>query len=275
MTFGVSPNKPETGYGYIEVEKQIDQEELLGFNINSFVEKPDLETAKKFVFSKKYFWNSGIFLFKASVIINEMKIFCPEIYKFCLEAYNFSTRDLDFLRLDKERFNNCPDISLDKAVMEKTKLGIVVPMNVGWSDVGNWSSLWQESEKDSDGNILVGKVINEKVFNSYIMSNHRLVVGLGIEGLIIIETNDAVLVANKEKSQDIKGIVSLLNKKKFTEGNIHKKVFRPWGSYLSIAEDKGWQVKELMLIQAHPYLCKNIILEPNIGLLFLELHWWN
>ena len=126
VTFGVSPNKPETGYGYIEVEKQIDQEELLGFNINSFVEKPDLETAKKFVFSKKYFWNSGIFLFKASVIINEMKILCPEIYKFCLEAYNFSTRDIDFLRLDKERFNYCPDISLDKAVMEKTDLGYVV-----------------------------------------------------------------------------------------------------------------------------------------------------
>ena len=198
--------------------------ELLGFNINSFVEKPDLETAKKFVFSKKYFWNSGIFLFKASVIINEMKIFCPEIYKFALEAYNFSTRDLDFLRLDKERFNNCPDISLDKAVMEKTKLGIVVPMNVGWSDVGNWSSLWQESEKDSDGNILVGKVINEKVFNSCYYEQSSIIVGLGIEGLIIIETNDAVLVANKEKSQDIKGIVSLLNKKKFTEGNIHKKV---------------------------------------------------
>ena len=277
VTFGVFPNKPETGYGYIEVERKIDQEKLLGFSINSFVEKPDLETAKKFVFSKKYFWNSGIFLFKASVIINEMKILCPEIYKFCLEAYNFSTRDLDFLRLDKERFNNCPDISLDKAVMEKTKLGIVVPMDVGWSDVGNWSSLWQESEKDIDGNILVGKVINKKVSNSYIMSNHRLVVGLGIEDLIIVETNDAVLVANKEKSQDIKGIVSLLNKKKFTEGNMHKKVFRPWGSYLSIAEDKGWQVKRInvnpgasLSLQKHNYRTEHWIIVSGTALVELE-----
>ena len=277
VTFGVYPNKPEIGYGYIRVDSQIDNEDIKAFSISSFVEKPDLETAKTFVSSQNYFWNSGIFLFKASAIINEMKTLCPEIYKFCLETFNHCTKDLDFLRLDKEYFSNCPNISIDKAVMEKTNLGMVISMNVGWSDVGNWSSLWQESRKDNDGNILIGKVINKNVSNSYIMSNHRLVVGLGLEDLIIIETNDAVLVASKEKSQDIKGIVSFLKEKKFTEGNTHKKVFRPWGSYLSIAEDERWQVKRInvnpgasLSLQRHKFRTEHWIVVSGTAKVELE-----
>ena len=245
VTFGVCPDSPETGYGYIKVNSVLDVNVLKGLKIESFVEKPDLQKAKEFLTSKKYLWNSGIFIFKASVIINEVKRLSPEIYSSCLKSFRNATSDLDFLRLNAEQFNNCPNISLDKAVMEKTNLGIVIPMNVGWSDVGNWKSLWSQSKKNSDRNILSGKVITDKVFDSYIMSNSRLVVGLGLENLIIIETNDAILIANKDKSQDIKKIVSILNKKNFEEGRIHKKVFRPWGSYMSIAEDAGWQVKRI------------------------------
>jgi len=186
-----------------------------------------------------------MFMFKAKEIIKEINKFSPEVLLTCKDAISKSVVDLDFQRLDKNSFAKCNDISIDVAVMEKTKRGIVIPLDVGWSDVGSWEVIWEHSKKDRDGNYLEGKVHLENTKNSYLRSEDRLIVGIGLKDIVIIETVDAILVANISETQCVKDIVKTLEIKGKSEANIHKKIYRPWGNYTSIAKGENWQVKKI------------------------------
>ncbi len=245
VTFGITPNSPETGYGYIEAKEPLMKNSLNSSKISKFIEKPNLETAKKLVMDNRYTWNSGIFIFKASILLKEIEKYSPEILKFCKEAYKNNTKDLDFQRLDPRAFSKCPNISIDKAIMEKTKRGSVIPLDAGWSDIGSWESLWTIQHKNLEGNYISGKVVAENCKNSYLMSENRLVVGLGLSNVIVVETRDAVLIANKSKSQEIQKIVGNLKKNKNVEANYHRKIYRPWGHYTSVEEGSRWKVKRI------------------------------
>ena len=243
--FGVIPSYPATGYGYIKSINILDINESSPIKVSKFIEKPNLETASKIIKDKKYSWNSGMFVFKAKAILSEIKAFTPDILENCKECLNRSIKDLDFLRLDNDIFLKCQDISIDVAVLEKTKKAFVFPLCCGWDDIGSWESLWKISKRDINGNSIKGKVINKNSSDCLFRSEDRLIVGLGLKDLIIIETKDAVLVADKSSSQDVKEIVSFLNKNGFKEGEQHKKMFRPWGNYLSIEEKNNWQIKKI------------------------------
>ena len=245
LTFGVVPHKAETGYGYIEAKKILDSEALKAEDIKRFIEKPDKEIAEEFIKDQRYFWNSGIFLFKASILINEIKKLQPEIYKSCKTALSKKLLDLDFQRLDKKSFESCDDISIDKAIMEKTNSGMVLPLNAGWSDIGSWNSMWEISDKDDNGNVVLGDVVLRSSNNSFLKSEKSLLVALGIKNLIVVETTDAILVANKDKIQDLKNFVFQIGLEGKKEVKMHKTIFRPWGFYTSIAEDFNWQVKKI------------------------------
>lgn len=260
VTFGVPPTTPETGYGYIECGKGIDLLSNDAKYIKKFIEKPSYELASSFLEDKKYLWNSGIFIAKAKVLISEIKKFSPKVYNSCIQTFKNKYSDLDFQRLTNRDFEKCPNISFDLAIMERTAKGIVLPLDAGWSDVGSWKSLWEISDKDSHGNVLNGKVILKDSENCYLSSEERLIVGIGLNNLLIIETNDATLISDKRKSQVIKEIVPLLNKKGYQEGETHKKVYRPWGSYTSIEEDSTWKIKKIIVnpysslsLQMHKY----------------------
>ena len=244
VTFGIEPNSPNTGYGYIETYDEISEENQHS-KIKSFIEKPSLEIARELIKDKHFLWNSGIFLFKASTILKELKKYNPEIIKICEEAINKGSKDLDFFRVNKEIFQQSPDLPIDIAVMEKTKLGTVFSLKVGWNDIGNWKSIWENSKKDDNGNTLKGKVITEDVKNCYLRSEERLLVGIDIQNLVVIETNDAILVSNKDSTQKVKKIVQKLNKCDYQEGNKSNKDYRPWGSFTSIEKQSTWQVKKL------------------------------
>ena len=243
ITFGIVPSSPEIGFGYIKSESPFDTSLIKGEKIEEFIEKPNLELAEKLIKDKHYTWNSGMFMFKAKTIIEEMKIFSPKILEVCKDSLKKSKYDLDFQRIDTNSFKNCPNLSIDIAVMEKTKRGIVLPLDAGWNDVGSWQSVWESSKKDVDGNFILGKTLIENSKNCYIRSENRLVTGVGLNNLIIIETNDAILVANKNESQKIKSIVKKLNDNQISEGQKHLKVYRPWGHYSSVVEESRWQVK--------------------------------
>jgi len=243
VTFGVIPTSAETGYGYIESEKEFDYEFIKGIDIKRFVEKPDQETANQYLKDKRFTWNSGIFLFKARMIISEIKRLSPSVYESCQKAFNLNHKDLDFIRIDKDSFAKCPNISIDVAVMEKTRIGTVLPFKAGWSDIGSWKTVWETSQKDANGNFYKGNVISKDVTNCYLRSENRLVVGIGINNLSIVETRDAVLIADLRQSQKVKNIVEELKAEGITEGREHLKIYRPWGHYLSVSKGKGWQVK--------------------------------
>ena len=248
VTFGVVPTSPETGYGYIKASQPFDKD-IKGFDIESFIEKPGIETAQKLIKDNRFTWNSGMFMFKTKEIIKEINKFSPEILLCCKDALNKSILDLDFQRLDKDSFKKCDDISIDIAIMEKTSKGVVIPLDVGWSDVGSWEVIWDKSIKDPDGNHIEGNVLVENTKNSYLRSEDRLIVGIDLNDLIIVETRDSILISNKKSSQKVKDIVNCLKKNKIPEGRTHSKVYRPWGHYLSVVEDCRWQVK---LIQVKP-----------------------
>ncbi len=250
VTFGIIPTCAETGYGYIEAKESPGKEnQITGLEIKKFIEKPNKDLAEKLIKDSRYTWNSGMFLFKASSIIKELEKFSPEIINYCKIAIEKDVLDLDFLRLEPNSFKKCPKVSLDIAVMEKTKLGTVLPLNVGWSDIGSWKSLWDISQKNNDGNYINGRVIAEKSKNCFLQSEQRLIIGIGIENLIVVDTNDAILVANKDQSQNIGNIVKRLSSTDFPEGKVHKKIYRPWGNYTTIVEGKRWLVK---LIEVKP-----------------------
>ena len=244
MTFGVIPNSPETGYGYIKSYEELTKNKSSS-KISKFIEKPNLELAKEFIKDNHYLWNSGIFLFKASAILKELEKYEPQIIKICSESIKKGVADLDFFRVDEEVFKKCPNKPIDIAVMEKTKLGYVMSLKSGWDDIGSWKSVWQNSKKDNKGNSLKGKVIIEQTKNCYLRSEERLIVGINLNNLIIVETNDAILVSNKDSTQKVKKIVEELKKSNFVEGIENKKNYRPWGSFTSIEKGSSWQVKRL------------------------------
>ena len=247
ITFGVIPRTPETGYGYIQGEFPCNDDSMKGVKIKKFIEKPDFETAKKFIEDKRFTWNSGIFLFKADTFLEQIEKFNPKIIKYCKESIKEKSLDLDFYRLDARSFSKCPNISIDYAVLEKTNKGIVLPMNIYWSDVGDWRSVWENSIKDKKGNFTEGKVILEKTNDSFFRSEDRLLVGIGLKDLIVIDTKDVLLVVHKNNSQEIKNIVNKLKDKKVSEGREHKKILRPWGFYTSVVEESRWKVKVILV----------------------------
>ncbi len=246
VTFGIVPTAPETGYGYIEAAQS-----LLGANeplpIARFVEKPDRATAEQFLATGRFTWNSGMFLFKASAILAELERLAPEVVSACRSALEHDSADLDFLRLEREAFASCPSVALDVAVMERTDRGAVLPLEAGWSDVGSWSALWETADQDSDGNVLRGRVISEGSSNCYLRSEHRLVVGLGVEDLVVVETDDVVLVAHRDRAQEVKAIVGRLEREGAPESKAHRKIYRPWGSYDGVTEGERWQVKRIVV----------------------------
>lgn len=242
VTFGIVPSSPETGYGYIQKGEALDQG---GYSVKRFVEKPDLETAGSYLKSGDYFWNSGMFMFRAGRYLEELERFQPEMLRLCRQAMDRSVFDMDFVRVDKKSFLACPEDSIDYAVMEKTGDAALVPMNANWCDVGSWNALWEISPRDENGNACKGDVLTRDSRNSLILAEDRLVAILGVENLVVVETRDAVLVAARNKTQDIKSIVQEIKKSGRSEHVTHREVFRPWGSYDSIDVGGRYQVKRI------------------------------
>ena len=242
VTFGIVPTSAETGYGYIKAKPTNG-----AMPVEAFLEKPLLEKAKEYVDSGDYYWNSGMFMFKASVYLQEIKKHSPEIFKACELAYNISKNDLDFTRVDSSEFEKCPSDSIDYAVMEKTDSAVMIPLDVGWSDVGSWSSLWEVKSKDGRGNSVNGDVLLEDTEDCYIQSQDTLIATVGIKDTIVVQTDDAILVASKDKVQDVKKIVQRLKDGERSESSLHRKVFRPWGYYDSIDSGARFQVKRIVV----------------------------
>ncbi|WP_458047978.1 mannose-1-phosphate guanylyltransferase/mannose-6-phosphate isomerase [Providencia hangzhouensis] len=244
ITFGVIPTHAETGYRYIKQGKKLSSNL---FEVDEFVEKPDIETANSYLTSGSFSWNSGIFLFKASTYLDELKKYSPKIFHCCCNAMNSAYDDLDFIRISKDIFSDCPNDSIDYAVMEKTRKAAVIPMSVGWSDVGSWSALWDVQNKDSNGNVIRGDTLIENSTNSYIYAKNKLVAAIGVNDLIIVETKDAVLVVNKNHVQDVKNIVNILKQQNRTEYLRHLEIFRPWGKHEHIADGERYHVKKVIV----------------------------
>ena len=247
ITFGVVPTHAETGFGYIKADKPVNEEDNNAFEIAEFTEKPNIEKAEEFILDDRYTWNSGMFIFKAKEIIKEIEKFCPEILDFCKKSLSQSEYDLDFRRLNKKVFSKCPNISIDIAVMEKTNRGLVIPLDAGWSDIGSWQAVWETSNKDESENVIKGKVILNESKRCLVRSEYRLVVGIGLSNLVVVETNDALLIAEKSKAQKVKDIVQTLKEKKLPESYQHRKIYRPWGFYTSVVEEPRWQVKQILV----------------------------
>ncbi|HHK9526687.1 TPA: mannose-1-phosphate guanylyltransferase/mannose-6-phosphate isomerase, partial [Enterobacter hormaechei] len=242
VTFGVVPTHPETGYGYIQTGEFLAED---AYGIISFKEKPDLQTARNYVKSKGFLWNSGMFLFRASSYLQELKKYHPEIYDICSASIASAKNDLDFTRVDREIFSLCKSESIDYAVMEKTDKGVVISLDAGWSDVGSWSSLWEIDIKNEDYNVIHGDVIAHNSINNYIYSESALIATVGIQDLIVVQTKDAILIAHKSECQDVKNIVERLNSSNRQEYRCHHTIYRPWGKYDSIDAGERYQVKRI------------------------------
>ena len=241
ITFGVIPTEAHTGYGYIKGGRKID----VGLAVDQFVEKPSTQNAKRYFESGKYYWNSGIFLFNANRYLEELNKFRPDIYRACKESMLGTKSDLNFLRIDKTRFEECPSESVDYAVMENTADAVVIPMDAGWSDVGSWSSLWDITNKDHNGNVIHGDVIIHNSTNSFIRSDDKMVTAIGVDNLVIVVTKDVVMISNKDSVQDVNLIAKKLKDSERTEWEIHREVYRPWGKYDSIDYGDRYQVKKI------------------------------
>lgn len=246
VTFGIMPNNPETGYGYIQSGAALAGAEGC-FKVSRFVEKPDVKTAEEYLKSGDFYWNSGMFLFKPSVYLAELAKFRSQIHAQATLAFKNSYQDLDFCRLEEEAFAASPSDSIDYAVMEQTQLATVVPVDMGWNDVGSWTALWEVHQKDVNGNSIRGDVITDGVKNSMIRSQNRVVAAVGVSDLIIVETTDAVLVAHKDNAQDVKKVVDYLKKHGRTEHQAHTRIYRPWGWYESMDNGERFQVKRIMV----------------------------
>jgi len=244
VTFGIVPDAPESGYGYIRAGDAV---ELGAHGIEAFVEKPDAETAQAYLDEGSCFWNSGIFLFRADCIIAELEAHAPDIWRQAAMSVSNCHRDMDFLRLDREAFEACPSVSIDHAVMEYTRDAVVVPADIGWSDVGSWTALWDIGDKDAHGNVLTGDVMVQDTANTFVRAEGRLVATVGVEDLVVVETSDAVLVAHRDHVHDVKAIVGRLKTEGRAERETHSRVYRPWGFYEGLATDDRHQVKHLMI----------------------------
>ncbi len=248
VTFGIKPSAAETGYGYIQAQ---DTSQNGSFAIQAFVEKPDRATAQSYLDNGSYYWNSGMFLFGAQTWLDELGRHAPEILQQSRKAYAASSTDLDFVRIDTDEFAACPADSIDYAVMEHTRDGVVIPLDCGWNDVGSWSSLWEMGAHDAAHNVTHGDVLLHDVKGSLVRAESRLTAVLGVEDVVVIETADAVLVADRHKVQNIKTIVAELKHNKRDEVANHKKVYRPWGSYESLVSAGRFQVKRIIVDPKH------------------------
>ena len=242
VTFGIVPTHAETGYGYIEQGIDVG---IGGFKVSRFVEKPDLVTAQEYLANGSYFWNSGMFMFRASRYLEELETYRPDILAACRAALAGGSQDMHFTRVDEAAFAACPDDSVDYAVMEKTADAVMVPLDAGWSDIGSWTALWDVSDKDQQGNVFKGDVLNQQSRNTYVHADSRLVATVGLDDLVIVETKDAVLVAHKDHVQDVKKIVEQLKNGLRTEHINHREVYRPWGIYDSVDNGHRYQVKRI------------------------------
>jgi mannose-1-phosphate guanylyltransferase / mannose-6-phosphate isomerase len=243
VTFGVVPDRPETGYGYIRRERG----DGPAYAVAEFVEKPDYQTAVRYVQSGEYYWNSGMFMFRARTWLEELGRHAPAMLVACEAAVSAATRDLDFTRLPAAEFGACPADSIDYAVMEKTTAAVVVPLDAGWSDVGSWSALQDALPTDADGNVTSGDVIAEGANGCYLHATSRLIAAVGLRDHVVVETKDAVLVAPRDRVQDVKALVARLKAQGRYETSLHREVFRPWGSYDSIDSGERFQVKRLVV----------------------------
>lgn len=243
VTFGIVPSKPETGYGYIQAKEK--SGEIRG--VSRFVEKPDLSTAESYLASGDYFWNSGMFVFKARAYLEALQQFCPQIYSICESCANGAVKDLDFIRIDKTEFSECPSDSIDYAIMEKAGNVKMVPLDADWNDVGSWSSLWETLPKDEQNNALIGDIISIDTRNTLVHSldKDKLIVTIGLDDITIVETKNALLVAKRDKAQDVKAVVEQLSADDRQEHLFHREVHRPWGSYDSIQNGERFQVKRI------------------------------
>ena len=269
VTFGIIPKSAETGYGYIEIEKK-DKAEY--FDIKSFVEKPNKKNAINFLNSGNYLWNSGMFMFNASIYLSELNKFEPEILTSCKKSLSNEFKDLEFIRIDKKEFCKSPNQSIDYAVMEKTNKAKVVPLDAGWSDVGSWDALMHSKIKDSLGNVVEGDVTIDNVKNSYLYSTSRLIAASNIEDLLVIDTQDALLVTTRDNSLNVKYIVKRLKENKRTETENHRKVYRPWGYYDSIDIGQNFQVKRILVnpgaklsLQKHLYRSEHWVVVRGVA----------
>lgn len=264
VTFGIVPESPATGYGYIKKGE--------GTDIVAFVEKPGEEAAIAYLESGDYLWNSGVFMIKASVWVEELRRFRPDIADAIEAAIKQGREDQDFFRAEQELFRKCPSESIDYAVMEKTGRASVLPLAAGWSDIGAWSSLWKVSDHDDAGNVFDGDVLQYNTRDTMVIAQHRLVATVGVSDMIIVETPDAVLVCHKDQSQDVKQIVEQLKDSKRTEHKIHRKVYRPWGSYEGVDAGKRFQVKRLTVkpgaalsLQSHKHRAEHWVVVSGIA----------
>ena len=229
VTFGIVPNTPETGYGYIQRGNALGEGEHTPYQVARFVEKPDLERAQAYLASGEYYWNSGMFMFRAKKYLSELAKFRPDILEVCTAAVRAADSGSDFISIPHEVFSTCPDESVDYAVMEKTADAVVVGLDADWSDVGSWSALWDVSPKDELGNVLTGDAWVHNSQNCYINSDEKLVAAIGVEDLVIVSTKDAVLVMNKNRAQDVKKVVEYLKANQRSEYKRHREIYRPWG----------------------------------------------
>jgi len=276
VTFGIVPASPETGYGYIQASVTGEEQEQV-YPVLEFVEKPDQQTAERYLASGDYFWNSGIFLFKAESYLQELEMNAPAITAACREALGKAVKDLDFVRLDSEAFQVSPSDSVDYAVMEKTDRAVLVPLEAGWNDVGAWSALWDVHERDEAGNVKKGDVLLHDVRNSYIHATSRLVTAVGLDDHIIVETSDAVLVATKDRVQDVKLLVEQLNRKERDEAVMHRRVYRPWGSYETVDYADRFKVKRITVnpgaalsLQKHNHRAEHWVVVKGTALVTVE-----
>ena len=244
VTFGLVPSRPETGYGYIKRGEALAADVSV---LEKFVEKPDQPTAEGYIVSGDYVWNSGMFMFTAGRFLESLAEFQPDMAQVCESAMQRAERDMDFIRPDAEVFGTCPSDSIDYAVMEHTPEGAVVSLDCDWSDIGAWSALWEAGDQDAAGNVTQGDVVLNKTQNSYVRSQSRLVTTTGVKDLVVVETADAVMVADRHSVQDVKELVNLLKAAGRSEADAHQRVFRPWGYYESLISGEGFQVKRLMV----------------------------
>ena len=246
VTFGIVAREPETGYGYIERGTPVEASPDC-YRVARFIEKPDEARAREFVASGRHYWNSGMFVFKASRYLEELGKYRKDILDAARHAWAASTRDMDFIRLEEKSFLASPSDSIDYAVMEKTSAAVVVEADIGWSDIGSWTALWQAGQPDAAGNVTVGDVHADDIHNCYVRAEHRLIAAVGVTDLIIIETSDAILVTHKDRSQDVKRVVDALKAKQRDEYLVHKRVYRPWGYYEGLDSGERFQVKRIMV----------------------------
>jgi mannose-1-phosphate guanylyltransferase len=268
VTFGIVANEPNTGYGYIKKGKP----QGPGFAVDAFVEKPSIDVAKDYLELGDYFWNSGMFLFKTSRYLEELKKHRPDIYEACQLSMESTSRDNDFLRINELAFDACPSVSIDYAVMEKTDDAVVIPMDAGWSDIGSWSSLWNISDKDGNGNATYGDVMLHESHNCYTRTDGKLVAVIGVDDLVIVSTKDVLVVAHKDSVQDVKVAAQQLKAESRTEWEHHREVYRPWGKYDSIDNGKRYQVKRITVkpgaklsVQMHHHRAEHWVVVSGIA----------